>query len=345
MADYVARVLEDYTEWNELVESSPHGTVFNKTYWLETIADTVGEDFEVVGVYKGERLVGGFGLNLFSLPVGKPIVATPRMTPYNGVVIRPRNTQKKSKLLSHRKRIVSELVGVVTDRYEAIELVHAPDVVDVRPFQWENWETDIRYTNVIDISNTDWLWDAVNGDVRTQVRKCRDGSVTVDRYEEGHADAFFDFFEKTFNRRDMVVPVGREQLRTMFRDLSSHGRLRVYVAQYEGSPVSITAIVTDEDGLAHEWQAATDPEHLSLGVAPFLRWNAIEDLAADGFTKFDMNGTGIESLANAKSQFAGQVVPHYVTRVQNPALRALRFGWDRLQDLETVQRLRRYAWQ
>ena len=58
---YHARPLtrEEYAEWDRLVEESPSGTVYQKSWWVETLARLTGADFEIVGCFGGDTLWGG----------------------------------------------------------------------------------------------------------------------------------------------------------------------------------------------------------------------------------------------------------------------------------------------
>jgi hypothetical protein len=331
--------------WDEFVRSMPSGTTFHGSHWLEAVSETVADGYELVGVYKGDRLVGGVGVTVQNFPLGRSAVYTPRLTPYNGVVFRPRDTDKPSKLLSHNTRLCRAVIDTLESNHDIVNLVNHPQIGDIRPFLWAGWGHRVKYTSVVDVADPDRLWDALNSSVRSRVRNCEDLDIEVERASGPAADEAYALFTTVFDRKGIPVPVSRSAFMKLCEALWSAGDLRTYFAVRDGERIAMLAVALDGNGRAHEWQAAASPEHFSTGVAPFLRWKVIGYLSADGIERFDLNGVGVESLAKAKSKFAGDLVPHYEVDWGNSAYRLLKFGWRALADVPAVRRLRRAVWQ
>lgn len=339
MSKYEATYIEDYGPWDELVQSSPSGNVFSESFWLSALAKTAVDDFKIIGVFKGDRLVGGVGLPIIDSLPGGSIVVNPKLTPYNSPVVRPRNTSKRSKISSHQDKTITAISEKVQDDFQVATFINDTSLMDIRPFKWDGWNDSVKYTYIVDIQDTEALWDSVNSNVRSRVRKCRDEDVEVEIIRDGGGLRFYDLFKSTFERRDMLPPVSADDLEILFDSIAAENKLHYYVASVDGTDVSALAAVADGK-LVHEWQAATDPEYLSMGVAPYLRWEALEDLHESGYEKFDLNGAGIKSVARAKSKFAGSLVPYYETSLTDMRHTFLQKGWDRFGDSELVQKLR-----
>ena len=86
---YHVRILAEteYAEWDQLVELSPGGTVYNTSWWVDMIARLTGARMEIVGCFVGDNLCGGCAAYIRSW-AGRLRVVAPPTTPYNGFVLR-----------------------------------------------------------------------------------------------------------------------------------------------------------------------------------------------------------------------------------------------------------------
>src|SRR6185369_11690541 len=72
----------DYPEWDDLIDRSPHGTVFHYSWWLESTSD----DFTILAI-RNER-----GAIIAGIPIprerrsGLRLLHSPCLTPYLGPV-------------------------------------------------------------------------------------------------------------------------------------------------------------------------------------------------------------------------------------------------------------------
>ena len=73
-----ARILAqtEHPLWDELVSSSPYGSVFDESRWFTAVPDVFGRTVEVVGVFDDDRLAGGVVLEC-SKRCGLPVGALP----------------------------------------------------------------------------------------------------------------------------------------------------------------------------------------------------------------------------------------------------------------------------
>ena len=66
----------EYRNWDKFVANSPQGTLFHKSYWLESS----GREFRIYGYFKGEELFAGLPLCGVSR-LGVQIAFHPHLTP------------------------------------------------------------------------------------------------------------------------------------------------------------------------------------------------------------------------------------------------------------------------
>src|SRR5258707_3756322 len=73
---------EEYQQWDELVEASPQGSLFCRSWWLKVVAP----DARVLGHFDRGRLIAGIPL-FFKKRLGIKFCTMPKLTHTWGVVI------------------------------------------------------------------------------------------------------------------------------------------------------------------------------------------------------------------------------------------------------------------
>ena len=119
----------------------------------------------MLGCYRNEKLVGGCGL-LEVRRFGVSKAATPPLTPYSGFMYLRDGSLKGVRVEAESERICGSLIEKLELDYDYIQISHAPDIVDIRYFQWSGWRTSLRYTYLIDIGELEALWESFEGRTR-----------------------------------------------------------------------------------------------------------------------------------------------------------------------------------
>src|SRR6478672_9716953 len=82
---FTLRYLEDgeYPLWDALVDASPQGSVFCRSWWLRALGD-----IRLLACFAGSELIAGIPL-YFERHFGIPVCTMPKLTQTWGVVMRP----------------------------------------------------------------------------------------------------------------------------------------------------------------------------------------------------------------------------------------------------------------
>lgn len=311
MSKYEVTVLPpaEYDRWDDFLTSTPGGSVYSSSTWLEMIARLFNRELKIWTVQQKGEIVAGVGtVSFHPAPLIKMAGFLP-LTPYNSVVIRPRSSDKEAKAAYYRITILSLLAEALENEADVINLTHHPSLVDMRPFIWRGWKSDVRYTYLIDVSNPEILWHDLHNDFRTQVRKCQRNNVTFDVVCDG--TSLYWLYHHTYEKHGRKVYIDEATFCEWCNVLLEKNRLAIYTASLDGQPISGVGIIKDYRGMLHEWVAGTDTEFLNLGVASFMLWKAIEELSREGYTCLDLNGANVAGIARHKSKLGGVLTPYY----------------------------------
>lgn len=130
--------IEDVSLWDKFVATSPQGTIFSTSRWLNAASSVQGGESLIVGVWKNDQLVAGVScIHITQGPFKK--ATSPVMTPYGGILCRPDAGKRPSEAESFNMCCAEQLIRYLSTRYHHVFLVHAPELKDIRPFIWAAW--------------------------------------------------------------------------------------------------------------------------------------------------------------------------------------------------------------
>jgi GNAT acetyltransferase-like protein len=308
----------DSDVYDEFVATSPQGSIFCTSWWLDAVAPGSHGSALVV---KDGRIEAAWPYALRHT-LGRTIIDMPPLTPWLGVVLRPMDDVKLSTRLAREKDLVLELAAALP----------AASIIRARchrryaywaPLSWSGFTQTTRYTFVLpDLTRSDRVWAGFRDNIRTDIRKAERVGVTVD-VEEG-LDAFWSVHQMTFARQGIAVPYDRALVARLDAACAARGRRRIFVARgADGTPHAVAYIVWDKHS-AYYLMGGGDPELRSSGATSLVLWSAIQ-FAATVAPAFDFEGSMIEPVERFVRAFGAQPESYSaIERVTSPSYIAYR---------------------
>jgi len=300
---YQVRALgaEQYAEWDRFVKWSPQGTLFHTSDWLERS----GDQFAIYGCYKGNELRGGLAIGTF----GPKFSGHPRVTPYLGLVLPPREG-KYVTTLSNEKEIVLVLARHLKTETRKVTCRFSPEVVDLQPFIWEGYSTSVRYTYRLNVGNLDAVWENMDSTRRKNIRRAQQDGITIE-----HGAPFGDLFsmvESTYKRQNRDVRF-RDAAFRYNEMLTSANKCRAFVARSKaGQCLAAVYIVWDEKRTYYLLGGHHDSEGSHHSAGALAMWEAIRFTAEKlKLPEFDFEGSTIPAVERFFRKFGGILTPTY----------------------------------
>ena len=144
----------DKDKWDLLLDQSDQNNIFNKTFFLDSILDS----YELYFMYKGEEIVAGFSILLDSDK--KKIISNDYIV-HSGIFFLHQRKSSRASYLIEKYNITNSFVNYLTSNYSSIDLTLSPNIEDMRPFLWHNYNSgdkfiiDLRYTTFLNLENFD----------------------------------------------------------------------------------------------------------------------------------------------------------------------------------------------
>lgn len=296
----------EYDAWREMVDASPHGSIYADPAYLGALSEAVGGSFRILAAKRSDEILGG--VPLFENPAGPPGWLSPRMLLYyNGLVVRESEAKYPSKRTGRVLEVTAALEeGLSGAGYERIILKSRSTFTDVRAFLVKGWTAGHGYTYVVRIDDLDRAWDLVEQNLRRLVRRCADKGLTLT--DDDDFDSYWRMHVATTERKDLNRYLPEEAFRRFFATLHEQGLCRLYHARLpDGRSVAAQMVLLGRHEVTHTVSAATDAEYLSMGATAFLRWKVFEALASMGYRANDLTDAALNPVTHFKSQLGGDL--------------------------------------
>ena len=296
---------EECKIWDELVESSPHGTIFHKLEWLKTVERHTNSKLYLLIGYLGNEIIAAIPFfyhrqYLFKM-LSSPIASA--MIQNLGPIIPNYDDLKQDKREFYFREFQKELDKYIYSRIKphAVTVVTSPNLIDVRPYIWTNYQVIPKYNYVKSIENLDRIWEGFKKQLRKNIVNAEKKGV---EFEEGDLDSYNSIIESLSMRleeQELELPVSDEYMLDLYH-MFYPDNLRVFISKYEGKQVSGIITTTYKDKISI-WVGATRAKLKGLYPVDFLQWKIMEWGNKNGFKYCEIFGANYPSISYFKSRY------------------------------------------
>jgi lipid II:glycine glycyltransferase (peptidoglycan interpeptide bridge formation enzyme) len=300
---------DEYKLWNDLVESSPHGTIFHNSDWLTTCSELLNKRLKIYGCFENEELVGGCSLYIYKLKrFFKTASSIIEMTPYGGVVL----SQSPSSKVREQEQTYSNIIKLLcnafdNEHFDHIQITNSPDFVDIRPFTWNGWDSKIHYTYYFNLEND--VEKNISKNVRWSIRKAIKNNITIKKLN--NPSTYYELFSMTFKRQSLKPPITKEFLEKMIDILKTKNTGEMWIAETSSGEVASAEIVIWDNKRAYRWSAASHTNFKDTGATSLLLYEIFQDLKNRGFKEINLMAANTPHLTKFISSFNPRLVPYY----------------------------------
>jgi len=305
-------VEDEFYLWDLFVDECEHGTIFNKTYWLKNIFSYKNTKFKVLaGFDKNDKIIAGFAFG-YKIKFGIfKIINPPVITPYNSILIKERNTNKRSKNESYNFGILNEIIQFLDKNFNFIKIRFTPNHSDIRPFIWNKYNESIFYTYNLKLGKKETIFENFDSDIKRRIKKAKQllYSIKTEQNDE-NINAFYNLQNISFEKQKHNFNLTKEQFINFMQILFHEDKAKIYTVYLEDKPVASCVLVFDKTN-AYYWLAGSDYKYLNTGLNQLLFWEMINDLSKNEIKNFDFLGANTNTIAKYKSTYNFKLVPYY----------------------------------
>jgi len=310
MSDYEVRELKegDYESWDELVDKSPHGTIFHKSFWLSTCSKLLNKKLKIYGCFKDDVLIGGCSLYTYKLNFFKVASSIINTTPYGGIVlIQSPSTKIREQEQTYSNIIKSLCKAFIKEHFDYIQITNSPEFIDIRPFTWNGWDSNVHYTYYFNLRCD--IEKSISRNVRRSIRKAIKNNITIKKLNE--PSIFYELFLMTFERQNLKPKVTEKFFEKMIDMLVSKNVGEMWIAETPSGEIASSEIIIWDNKRAYRWSAASHTDFRNTGATSLLLYEVFRNLKNRGFKEINLMAGNIPHLARFISSFNPKLVPYY----------------------------------
>ncbi len=314
---------DNYPLWDSFVDSSPQGSIFQTSTWIEIISNQFHLRPRIIVVKEGNEIAGGVVL-YYKKKIGIPVAARPPLTSYNGIIHTAGHDRKPQKKQADEAEVTELLLQEIKKEVRFAQFSLSPAIVDVRPFQWNGWKAEVQFTYRNSLDDLSKAWDALSQSVRRKINRAREKSPTIS--EMGDLETLLTLQEQSYARSALRPIMGREKFRAVCSALLSKGILKIYSISDSTGVVHSSRAVVIAGQTAFDWIAGSNPATMEENGMHLLVWEIFERLSRSGIVRFDFLGANTPSIVEFKRSFGGMLVNYYDIRWYASTIIKIFFG-------------------
>jgi hypothetical protein len=326
MSEVEVKILKqnEYNRWDEFVNESPQGTIFHTTNWLVTASKVLNENLNIYGFFEGDNLVGGCAL--FSRKIkGLLSKATSSclMTPYFGLIWKEINHNKVRKEERLQRECLTKFANIL-DEYKCdyIDIINPPGFIDLRPFTWNGWNSEIKYTYYLNTDNIKKSTDA-----RRSIKKAIKNEIVIDKSDD--INEYYELFKETFSRQNLEPPASKELIKSIYHKLSSNNQAELWTARTSDGELAAAEIFVIDSKTPHRWTAATSTELRKTGAYSLLLDEVFTNYKNKGYETINLMAANTPQLTEFITSFNPVLVPYYTVRQSSLQYKLIKFIYNK----------------
>ena len=302
---------EEYLRWNKINDQSPQGSIYSSVDYLDILCTVTCGKFDIIGVYNNDELVGGIALYEKQIK-RKKIISDRLLLFYNGIIIKRYKSKYPYKNISRHTKICDAILNYFDSAdYHYVQIHNREALKDVRTFLDRGWNVRPNYSIVVPIHDTDNLWNRIEQNQKRLIKRCSMENTEIiinDDFER-----FYEMHVDTHYRKGSPVYLEKKNFQRYFELLKKKNLVRLYQLKLNNEKIIASQLVlVGRHSVTHTVCAAADPDYLSMGSTPFLRYKAFEDLSQSGYKYNDLTGAALNEVTRFKAQLGGELVSTFI---------------------------------
>lgn len=306
-----ARVIEEneYYLWDDLVRSSPQGSIFTSIDWLQASSEYCNYPLRLFGCFDGDVFIGGCPIYIHKTNRILSVASTTAfMSPYGGILLPYNNCSKVRDIDSKNNKIINTIIGeIVKNNYDIIQIINSPNLVDVRPLSWSNWKTHVLYTYSLSLRSQ--LPKSISKKARSTIRKAEKSNINT--HKKVDLERYWGLTLDTYNKQNKKPPFSKQYLTKMIDMIIRNNIGEMWIAESESGEIASAEIIVWDNKKAHRWLAASNYNLRDTGATSLLLFEIFQDLQSRGYPEINLMAGNTPQLSMFISGFNPDLAPYY----------------------------------
>ena len=301
---------KDSELWNKLFESGSSKSI----YFHNDFISSTNCNYQYYLIHKNQELLAGF--------VGYTNSEDTRfiensLAIYSGFYFSDRSNKKINKKRIERINVIQSLLEIIDKEYEEIVFSLSPDINDIRPFQWFNFDNkkdiydfEIRYTSFLDLSkSTESLLEDLSTIRKQNIKYAEKENIEIVRSKD-FSSLIQNYKSNLLQQSELLNKDYFENLAFLLDKLLGKDLIKIYELKRDKKLV-YSAVFSDVGSTTEYMYGAGNKDLQQSYDGTYLIWSALKDLKSLGKTSVNFEGVNSPNRGNFKLSFGGNLKPYY----------------------------------
>jgi len=290
---------QHYSEWDRFVDTSPQGSLYGKSWFL----DTLNLDYKILSIVNNNGIIAGMVLPKNELH----LYSNPLFVKYLGVFFKPYDGNPY-KIESEKINICEKLIESI-EGYKTFDYFFSPDFKNWLPFYHRGYRQQTYYSYIIDFENKDFqtIYSGFYKSLRNEISFAQKSELYIQHDLE--FELFYDVIEKTFKRQGGSPPFKKEKIRGFVTELSKANAFKTFGAYTPDGRLTTMAGIGYDSRCAYLLFNGLKADNPARGANELLISSVIEYfMSLSG--KFDFEGSMLKPIESFYRKFGGVYTPY-----------------------------------
>jgi lipid II:glycine glycyltransferase (peptidoglycan interpeptide bridge formation enzyme) len=295
---------------------------YSQAWWLDAICM---KSWDVVFYHDKNGIIQGAFPYAYRTKMGLKIFNTPRRSPFSGIWINPKPSEKQATRVSHYRTVCTAILDQLPKHHFA-QFKLSPTIYDWYPFYLKGFGEKIKYTYQLDISiEKEKLFRNFHKRIRKEIKPFLGQINFTDSID---TDTIFSMLNKSYEEQNDNLNVRKDVLSNI--NSAASERNKIVQLNFSGKDEIIIGSINGiiENGICYALLTGMDKKNGGRGLFSFVIWKLIEYLKEKGIQKIDFCGSMMPEVERRFRHLNSQQIPyHTIWHGENKVLNY--FFWKR----------------
>jgi lipid II:glycine glycyltransferase (peptidoglycan interpeptide bridge formation enzyme) len=307
-------IITDRDQWDKFIDDSPYGMLFHKWDLLKVIQKHTGYDLRTYGIFKGEELIAVLPM-FYTHKMGVKLAYSPPQgtlvyIPYMGLVMgKEHASHKQQKRESNLDLACADIDRELkNNRANIMSFTFMPEMIDVRPFLWEDYDIRLFYTYMINLERpVEAIWDSFEKDCRREIKISAKLGIHCKQHTD--VDLFYEIMTAALKDKGntFFIRQSKEYLKDLIAAYPRNIKMYFLYLNEEAIGVYVNCEYKD---LCICWLGNGAPNR-NIASNEYNIWEMIKIAKSAGYKRLELWGGDMKRLNMFKSKFNPVLVPYY----------------------------------
>jgi len=301
-----------YQEYDNLVDMSPEGTIFHKTWWLNTFKETCNNSYNVnfYGFFENGKLIAGMPVPIHK-KFGFNFIYNPKFTVYLGSFFADSKAKMSTKLT--RRKNINQIFGdTLKENGLLLRYAFHNSHIDLQPFIWSGFDLKVHfYTHVLKLNDINDVWKCFDGNKRNEINSANKINY---RLTYGDFDQLFELYKRSMIRQSHSF-VEKNMLESIFNETKNRNCGEVFTL-YDGNECVASLFVVWDNKRSYCIASGMNNEHRS--AMSLIVWEAIKYTKEQlNLNEIDFAASSVPTIERAYRGYGGSPEPILILRTDS----------------------------